>query len=85
MADIKPDFTLDELQDFLGLAEAPNMEGYRSSIEWAEYLGIGVARMGDLLRAANRRAAVRVQRQFRTGVDGRRFPTPVYAFRLGGE
>jgi hypothetical protein len=81
---IKADFTLQDVLALIGASECPNLEGYRSAIEWADHLGIPEYRMGAILRAAARRGALKSERKWGEGIDGRRCSTPVYSFVVDG-
>jgi len=78
---IPADFTLAELRAFIeGEAhEAP--EGYYSAREWAEGVGVDVSLMRELLKEAKERGRLRIGSARRESLDGRIYPTPVYALR----
>jgi hypothetical protein len=77
------DFTLDELLDFL--REDQEAEGYYTSAEWGERLGLSPYKINKLLKMAKARGCLLVTRSPRERLDGSMFPTAVYAFELGRE
>jgi len=78
----KPTFSLEELLAELEPA-ADQLDGYYTTAEWREKLGVGEYRMRRLLRLAQRQGKLDARRILRPGIDGRLAPSCAYAFRLG--
>ncbi len=81
---LAPDFTLSELLAYLAEAEeSPN--GYYTSPEWAERLGVSDKKILAILRMAHRQGKLLRMKQRREAIDGRIVLVPVYAFDLTKE
>jgi len=78
---VPADFTLAELRAFIeGEAqEAP--EGYYTTREWAEGVGVHVRLMRELLREAKKRGLLRMGWTTRESLDGKPYNAAVYALQ----
>ncbi len=84
MSNLRPPFSLEELLAELGQGST-ELEGYYTSAEWREKLGVGYGRIHQILKLAQRQGKLDAQQVMRPGIDGRMARTSVYAFRLEGE
>lgn len=79
---IPADFTLSELLAFVEGESQQAVEGYYTTGEWAEHLGIHVTRMRQLIGVAQGKGLVNRVWVRRTRIDGRPCQVPAYAFKI---
>ena len=82
MSDALMGVSLEAILADLGLEEP--LEGYLSTREWAERLGVSVGRMQGILAAAKREGKLSAAHQMREAIDGNQRPVPVYRLMVGG-
>lgn len=80
---IPANFTLGELMAYL--RTEPDLDGYKSTREWAQYFEIREDKMRLVLKEAMGAGLLLRDKAMREAMDGRIAPVPVYAFDLGDE